>query len=72
GSAFVAPNSKLRHALTKHAAIRLAAMTPGSSYFRPLMDVITEKSIVNGLVALLSSGGSTNHTIHLLAVARAA
>ena len=72
GSAFVAPNSKLRHALTKHAAIRLAAMTPGSAYFRPLMDVITEKSIVNGLVALLSSGGSTNHTIHLLAVARAA
>ncbi|MBF4281711.1 phosphogluconate dehydratase [Vibrio anguillarum] len=72
GSAFVAPFSPLRLALTQHAAIRLAAMSDGTAHFRPLYEVVTEKSVVNGLVALLASGGSSNHTIHLLAVARAA
>ncbi|MGR2853726.1 phosphogluconate dehydratase [Vibrio vulnificus] len=72
GSAFIHPNSELRHALTEHAAIKIAAMTAGSAHFRSLAEVVTEKSLINGIIALLASGGSTNHTIHMLAVARAA
>ncbi|PMM16990.1 phosphogluconate dehydratase [Vibrio breoganii] len=72
GSAFIQPNSKLRHALTDFAAKKVASLTAGSSTFRPLSDVVTEKSLINGVIALLASGGSTNHTIHMLAVARAA
>jgi phosphogluconate dehydratase len=72
GSAFVPPHSALRHALTAYAATRIASMIVGSSNYRPLSEVITEKTLVNGLVALLTSGGSSNHTIHLVAVARAA
>ncbi|KEY60825.1 phosphogluconate dehydratase [Serratia sp. DD3] len=72
GSAFVPPTSALRHALTEYAAVRLASMTIGSRHYRPLYEVVTEKSLVNGLIALLASGGSSNHTIHMLAVARAA
>ncbi|MBE4600098.1 phosphogluconate dehydratase [Vibrio navarrensis] len=72
GSAFVHPHSALRKALTEHAALKIAAMTSGSSHYRPLAEVVTEKSLINGIVALLASGGSTNHTIHMLAVARAA
>lgn len=72
GSAFVAPHTALRDALTAHAAIQIAAMTVDSSNYRPLCDVMTEKNIVNGVVALLTSGGSTNHTLHLVAMARAA
>ncbi|MBE4601227.1 phosphogluconate dehydratase [Vibrio navarrensis] len=72
GSAFVHPDSQLRQALTEYAVTQLAAMNPGSGHFRPLSEVVTEKSLVNGIVALLASGGSSNHTIHMLAVARAA
>lgn len=72
GSAFVPPHTELRDALTEHATIRIASMTADSSNYRPLCDVVTEKSIVNGVVALLASGGSTNHTLHLVAMARAA
>lgn len=72
GSAFVHPDSALRHALTAYAAQTVASMAPGTPGYRPLSEVITEKSVVNGLIALLASGGSTNHTIHLIAVARAA
>ncbi|EPF2928871.1 phosphogluconate dehydratase [Vibrio navarrensis] len=72
GSAFVHPHSALRKALTEHAALKIAAMTSGSSHYRPLAEVVTGRSLINGIVALLASGGSTNHTIHMLAVARAA
>ncbi|SKA18827.1 phosphogluconate dehydratase [Vibrio cincinnatiensis] len=72
GSAFVPPNTPLRHALTDYAAKMIATMAPGTPNYRPLSHVVTEKSVVNGLVALLASGGSTNHTIHLVALARAA
>lgn len=72
GSAFVHPHSALRAALTEHASIRLASMTADSPAYRPLSQVVTEKSLVNGIVALLASGGSTNHTIHMVAIARAA
>lgn len=72
GSAFVHPDSKLRKSLTAQAAKQIVAMQFGSHSYRPLYKVMTEKSLINGLVALLSSGGSTNHTIHMIAVARAA
>ncbi|MDX7721236.1 phosphogluconate dehydratase [Aeromonas caviae] len=72
GSAFVHPHSELRHALTEEAARRISAMIPGSPAYRPLSAVIDERALVNGLVALLASGGSTNHSIHMVALARAA
>ncbi|MFC5706374.1 phosphogluconate dehydratase [Aeromonas eucrenophila] len=72
GSAFVHPHSELRHALTAEAARRISAMIPGSPAYRPLSAVLDERSLVNGLVALLASGGSTNHSIHMVALARAA
>ncbi|MEZ9708305.1 phosphogluconate dehydratase [Vibrio breoganii] len=72
GSAFIHPHSKLRKALTDHAAVKIASMSESSASFRPLVEVIDEKSIINGVIALLASGGSTNHTIHMIAVARAA
>ncbi len=72
GSAFVPPHTELRHALTAEASRRLASEISGSSNYRPLADVVDERSLVNGLVALLASGGSTNHTLHMVAVARAA
>ncbi|WP_323935046.1 phosphogluconate dehydratase [Aeromonas caviae] len=72
GSAFVHPHSELRRALTEEAARRISAMIPGSPAYRPLSAVIDERVLVNGLVALLASGGSTNHSIHMVALARAA
>ncbi|MFM5275615.1 phosphogluconate dehydratase [Aeromonas caviae] len=72
GSAFVHPHSELRHALTEEAARCISAMIPGSPAYRPLSAVIDERALVNGLVALLASGGSTNHSIHMVALARAA
>ncbi|MDM5060609.1 phosphogluconate dehydratase [Aeromonas rivipollensis] len=72
GSAFVHPYSELRQALTCEAARRISAMIPGSPAYRPLSQVLDERALVNGLVALLASGGSTNHSIHMVALARAA
>lgn len=72
GSAFVHPHSELRRVLTAEAARRISAMIPGSPAYRPLSEVLDERSLVNGLVALLASGGSTNHSIHMVALARAA
>ncbi|ANB67762.1 phosphogluconate dehydratase [Aeromonas veronii] len=72
GSAFVHPHSELRRALTAEAARRISAMIPGSPAYRPLSEVLDERSLVNGLVTLLASGGSTNHSIHMVALARAA
>lgn len=72
GSAFVHPHSELRRALTREAARRISAMVGGSGHFRPLAEVLDERSLVNGLVALLASGGSTNHSIHMVAIARQA
>jgi phosphogluconate dehydratase len=74
GSAFVPPNTPLRDALTRAAAKRAAAMTAlsdGANYL-PLSRTIDESAIVNAIVGLLATGGSTNHTIHLVAIARAA
>ena len=72
GSAFVAPHSPLRDALTRAAAARAAAITGLGENYRPLASIVDEKAIANGIVGLLATGGSTNHTIHLVAIARAA
>ncbi|MCK7595474.1 phosphogluconate dehydratase [Pseudomarimonas salicorniae] len=72
GSAFVNPGSALRDALTVAATERAAAITALGDDYRPIGRVIDEKAIVNALVGLAATGGSTNHAIHLVAVARAA
>nr|WP_205527372.1 phosphogluconate dehydratase [Solimonas sp. K1W22B-7] len=72
GSAFVNPNTPLRDALTAAAAERCAAITSLGSEPIALADVIDDRAIVNGIVGLLATGGSTNHTLHLVAIARAA
>lgn len=72
GSAFVPPNTPLRDALTAAAAKRLAHITALGKEHIPLGQVIDERAIVNGIVGLLATGGSTNHTLHLVTIARAA
>jgi phosphogluconate dehydratase len=72
GAAFVNPGTRLRQALTRAAVHRLAAIGSGGDDYRPLGRCVDEKAIVNAAVALLASGGSTNHAIHLPAIARAA
>lgn len=69
-TAFVHPETGLRDALTAAAAKRAAALARENA--GRMADVIDEKAIVNGIVALLATGGSTNHAIHLVAMARAA
>ena len=69
-SAFVNPQDPLRKALTRAAVHRLADLARERQ--RPLAEVVDEKSIVNAAVGLLATGGSTNHAIHLPAIARAA
>ena len=72
GAAFVPPDTPLRQALTRAAVHRLAAVGRNSNDFRPLARAVDEKAIVNACVGLLATGGSTNHAIHLPAMARAA
>jgi phosphogluconate dehydratase len=73
GTSFVNPGTPLREALTRAAATRALAITEADGErYRPIGHIVDEKAIVNGIVGLLSSGGSTNHTIHLVAIARAA
>ena len=72
GAAFVNPGTKLRQELTRAAVHRLAAMGWEGDDYRPLGRCIDEKAIVNAIVGLLATGGSTNHVIHLPAIARAA
>jgi len=72
GSAFVNPDTPLREALTRAAAEHVSKIARTSRQPLPLAEVIDEKSFVNGMVALLASGGSTNLCIHLIAMARAA
>jgi phosphogluconate dehydratase len=71
-AAFVPPNTPLRQALTRSATHRLAAMSRKGEDYRPMAKVVDEKAIVNAVVGLLATGGSTNHAIHLPAMARAA
>jgi phosphogluconate dehydratase len=72
GSAFVPPNTPLRDALTAAAARRAASITALGKQYIPLARVVDERAIVNAIVGLLATGGSTNHTLHLVAIARAA
>ncbi|AOJ08866.1 phosphogluconate dehydratase [Burkholderia mayonis] len=72
GAAFIHPHTPLRDALTAEAARRALDLTVGRGNYTPIGHVIDEKAIVNGIVALLATGGSTNHTLHLVAIARAA
>ena len=72
GAAFVPPNTPLRDALTAAAAQRAARITALGAEYLPLARVADEKAIVNAVVGLLATGGSTNHTMHLVAMARCA
>jgi phosphogluconate dehydratase len=72
GAAFVPPGTALRDALTAAAAARAARLTALGPEYLPLSRVVNEKCIVNGIVGLLATGGSTNHTLHLVAIARCA
>jgi phosphogluconate dehydratase len=69
---FVNPGTPLRDALTAEATARALAMTALGEDYRPFGRLVDERAIVNAVVALIATGGSTNHTIHWLAVARAA
>ncbi len=72
GAAFIQPGTKLRQALDREAVHRVAAMTQDGNDFRPLGHCVDEKAIINAMVGLLATGGSTNHAIHIPAFARAA
>ena len=72
GAAFVPPNTPLRDALTMAATRRAAGITALGGDYRPLANVVDERAIVNAIVGLLATGGSTNHTLHLVAIARCA
>ena len=72
GAAFINPGDPLRDMLTRAAAVRAAQIVAGGDSYIPLADIVDEKSIVNAIIGLHATGGSTNHTIHLIAIARAA
>ncbi len=71
GASFVPPEGGLREALTTAAAQQAVKLTHASQH-QNLAQIVSEKTIVNAMVALLTTGGSTNHTLHLVAIARAA
>jgi phosphogluconate dehydratase len=72
GAAFVHPHDGLREALTREAVRELLGITARTPRFTPIGELVDEACIVNAMVALLATGGSTNHLIHWVAVARAA
>jgi phosphogluconate dehydratase len=72
GASFVTAETPLREALTQAAARRLTGLTHLGSEYTPLAQVLSEKAVVNALVGLLATGGSTNETMHLVAIAKAA
>jgi len=69
GAAFVNPGTPLRAALTRAAAQRVAQITAQGNDYRPMAEIVDERAIVNAIAALVATGGSTNHTIHLVAMA---
>ncbi len=71
GSPFVLTNTPLRTKLTDYAALQAVKITAKGQSYRPLCDVVTEKSLVNAIIGLLATGGSTNHTLHIPAIAKA-
>ncbi len=72
GAAFVNPGTRLRDALTVAATEQVLRITTLGNNYTPLAKSIDEKAIVNAMVGLAATGGSTNHAIHLVAIARAA
>ena len=72
GASFVAPNTQLREELTKAAARQVTRLTQQSGNYMPIGRMVDERSIVNAIVALLTTGGSTNLTMHIIAFAKAA
>jgi phosphogluconate dehydratase len=72
GASFVNPGTPLRDALTKAASVQATRLTDLGDNYMPIGHIVDAKAMVNGIVALLATGGSTNHTMHLVAVARAA
>ena len=72
GSSFVNPGTSLRDALTTQAARRALAITALGNTYTPIGRVLDEKVFVNGIIGLHATGGSTNQTIHLIAMAAAA
>ena len=72
GAAFVTPGTPLRDALVAAAPRRAVEIRDGANAYTPMSRVVDEKSVVNALAGLLATGGSTNHTLHLIAMARTA
>ena len=72
GASFVNPYTPLRDALTVEAAQQVTRLTKANGSFMPLGEIVDEKSLVNSIVALHATGGSTNHTLHMPAIAQAA
>ncbi len=72
GSSFVNPGTVLRDELTKAAARQVTRLTDLGTDYMPISHIVDAKAVVNGIVGLLATGGSTNHTMHLVAVARSA
>ncbi|MFC3997482.1 phosphogluconate dehydratase [Nocardiopsis sediminis] len=72
GASFVPPGTPLREALTAEAGRRVTGLTALGEHHTPIGEVVDERAIANAVVALLATGGSTNHTLHLVAVAAAA
>lgn len=72
GSSFINPGTPLREHLTRGAVTQLARLTSMGEIYTPLADIVDERALVNGIVGLLATGGSTNHAIHIIAIAKAA
>jgi phosphogluconate dehydratase len=72
GSTFVNPGTALREEITKASAKQAMSITALGNRYTPISHIYDEKSVVNGVVGLLATGGSTNHTMHLIAMAAAA
>lgn len=72
GSSFVAPSTPLRTQLTRAAVGQALRITAEQEQYTPIGHIVSEAAIVNAIIGLLATGGSTNHTIHLVAIAAAA
>ncbi len=72
GTSFVNPGTPLRTELTKESVVRLLNQTSKGSAYTPMAEVVTEQSVVNAIVMMMATGGSTNLTLHLIAMAAAA
>ncbi|MFW5418014.1 phosphogluconate dehydratase [Nocardiopsis sp. CNT-189] len=72
GASFEQPGTPMREALTAEAGRRVVGLTALAGSYTPVGEMVDERAVVNAVVALLATGGSTNHTLHLVAIAQAA